>query len=326
MPRYLDFVTLDVFTAEPFTGNQLGVVFLPDDSAQPLTQDQKQQIAREFNYSESIFIHPALDATPNKRRIDIFMTDRELPFAGHPTIGGATWLLHLSPEAIAGKSAAIDTIITKAGEISLSNTPTGVVSAGIPYDAYTHKARFPLSELLRLHPSLASAFPVAEKDFPVFSVVRGMSQIFIEVPDLATLGAIEPASGGEMISRESVSKGGYLDEGWGGEGIVVTYFYVRGVLDETNGKSVIRTRLIAGSLEDAATGSAASALGAYLSLVEPNSQGRSFDYDFVQGVEMGRRSEIGVKVARAEKGEGIDALELKGTAVKICEGKILVKD
>ena len=158
MSRYLGFVTLDVFTAVPFAGNPLAVVFLPDSSSKSISQEQKQAIAREFNLSETIFIHPLGTGSPNKRGIDIFMTDRELPFAGHPTIGAASWLLHLSPEV--GQYPRVDTIVTKAGEITthLSSTLEDVVSASIPYDAHIHKAQFPLSELLRLHPSLAPAF------------------------------------------------------------------------------------------------------------------------------------------------------------------------
>lgn len=90
MSRWVDFVTLDVFTAAPFSGNPLAVVFLPDNVSKPLSQSQKQEIAKEFNYSETIFIHPVAAASPTKRPIDIFMTDQELPFAGHPTVGAAS--------------------------------------------------------------------------------------------------------------------------------------------------------------------------------------------------------------------------------------------
>lgn len=330
MPRYLDYVTLDVFTAVPFAGNQLGVVFLPDSSSAALSQRQKQEIAREFDYSETIFIHPASAHSQNKRRIDIFMTDRELPFAGHPTIGAACWLLHLSPDA--SQPNLVDTLITKAGDImtSLSSISPGSVSASIPYDAHIHNSRYPLSDLLRLHPSLSSVFPATDSHsadgFPVFSVVKGVSQIFIDLPNLDALECLLPAAGGEEVPTKTISQGGFLDEGWGGEGLVVLYFYVRDVQDKPTNMSVIRTRMIAGSLEDAATGSAASALAAYLSLVDPDGRGKSYDYNIVQGVEMGRRSEIGARVVRAKDGHSIVSLELRGTAVKICSGQIIVKE
>jgi PhzF family phenazine biosynthesis protein len=328
MPRYLEYVTLDVFTTDPFAGNPLAVVLIPDDSPE-VSQKQKQEIAREFNYSETIFIHSANTSSPTKRIIDIFMTDRELPFAGHPVIGAASWLLCLSEKET--QKAIVDTIITKAGDIplSLSTTSADVVSAMIPYDVHTHKARFPLSELLRLHPTLSLAFSDSHgqnvKDFPVFSIVKGVSQVFIGLPNMVALESLSYATGGEEISADSATKGGYLDEGWGGDGLVVPYFYVRDVWDEATKKSVIRTRMLYGAFEDAATGSAASALGSYLSLVDAKSLG-SYDYDIVQGVEMGRRSEIGVKVIMAEDRKRIASIVLSGNAVKIAEGKSLVKD
>jgi PhzF family phenazine biosynthesis protein len=329
MPRYLDYVTLDVFTPVPFAGNQLGVVFLPDDPAS-VSQGQKQQIAREFNYSETIFIHPVLADSPNRRRFDIFMTDRELPFAGHPTIGAASWLLCLAPDV--SQSLSIDTLVAKAGDITISllGISDRIVSASIPFDAHLHKARYPLSELLRLYPSLSPAFSTmsssATRDFPVFSIVKGVNQLLIDLPNLEALESLSPAVSGEEVPTKTASQGGYLDENWGGEGIVAVYFYVRDVQDKATNKPVIRTRMIDGALEDAATGSAASGLAAYLSLIEPNSEGKCYDYDIVQGVEMDRRSEIGAKVVRATDGPGIASIVLRGTAVKICAGQILVKE
>jgi PhzF family phenazine biosynthesis protein len=328
MSRWVDFVTLDVFTAAPFSGNPLAVVFLPDNLSKPLSQSQKQEIAKEFNYSETIFIHPVAAASPTKRPIDIFMTDQEPPFVGHPTVGAASWLLCLSPKE--HPYHPVDTIITKAGEIPISRPSTlqDVVSISVPYDAHTHKAQFPLSELLRLHPSLVPAFSETgyrkTKSFPVFSVVKGVSQIFVELPSLSALGSLAPGS--EVVTTKSSSQGGYLDDGWNVDGVLVLYFYVRDVWDDDTKKTVIRTRLIHGSLEDAATGSAASGLAAYLSLVDSTSTSSSYDYDIIQGVEMGRRSEIGAEARLSEDGKSIKSLKLRGSAVKISEGKFLVKE
>ncbi|HSB35959.1 MAG TPA: PhzF family phenazine biosynthesis isomerase, partial [Thermoanaerobaculia bacterium] len=80
----VDFVTLDVFTSRPFTGNQLLVV--PD--ARGLSAREMQAIAREINYSESTFVLPP-DDPRHTRRLRIFSPRTELPFAGHPTIGAA---------------------------------------------------------------------------------------------------------------------------------------------------------------------------------------------------------------------------------------------
>ena len=86
----LDFVTVDVFTQTKYKGNPLAIVNVP--STVTLTQDQKQAIAREFNLSETTFLHEQVDEKLSWK-VDIFMTTSELPFAGHPTIGTACYVL-----------------------------------------------------------------------------------------------------------------------------------------------------------------------------------------------------------------------------------------
>lgn len=83
----LSFVTLDVFTQRRFAGNPLAVVF----DADGLSDQAMQTIAREFNLSETVFVHRAAD--PSRRAdLRIFTPGRELPFAGHPTVGAAVAL------------------------------------------------------------------------------------------------------------------------------------------------------------------------------------------------------------------------------------------
>ena len=77
------FYTCDVFTRDRFGGNPLAV--LPQ--AEGLSSRQMQQIAREFNYSETTFVFPAQEG--NTRKVRIFTPAREVPFAGHPNIGTA---------------------------------------------------------------------------------------------------------------------------------------------------------------------------------------------------------------------------------------------
>jgi trans-2,3-dihydro-3-hydroxyanthranilate isomerase len=80
----LAYEVVDVFTDRPFAGNPLAVVF----GAEALSGDQMQLIAREFNLSETIFILPATKAGATYRA-RIFTPAAELPFAGHPSVGGA---------------------------------------------------------------------------------------------------------------------------------------------------------------------------------------------------------------------------------------------
>jgi predicted PhzF superfamily epimerase YddE/YHI9 len=332
-PQTVAYVTLDVFTKNVFLGNPLGVVFLPTSTT--LTQTQKQLIAKEFNYSETIFVHPVDEQnTPTQRRIDIFTIKRELPFAGHPTIGAASWILNFSPDASAQQ---VNTIITKAGPIPISlKQPAGdEVTALIPHDVKIHQKRFPVEELLRLHSSLEPFFlkgssPTAEAQmgFPVVSIVKGMAQVHVQLPSLEALAAVTTSAGGEAVADADVSQGGYLDDGWGGHGLVLMYFHVRDVVDEVTGKKVIRTRMLLEAEEDPATGSAASGLVAYLTLEEQAAKGaeaaRYHDFHVVQGVEMGRRSDIGLRVALKSDGAGIDSVELSGSSVEVAEGRIRV--
>lgn len=342
MPQYLRFVTLDVFTTEPFSGNPLAVVFLPSDQDIAVTQSQKQIIAREFNYSETIFVHPptsntaaAGSETQKKRTIDIFTTEQELPFAGHPTIGAASWFLRHSPDA--QERRVVDTLLTKSGPIPIASLSlsdggdesTSPVAARIAHNVRIHATPFPLSELLRLHPSMETFLQGEEhkKGFPVVSIVKGMTQIHVPLPSLEALAAVTSSTAGETVPSSSVANGGYLDEGWDGDGFVVIYFYVRDVPDEKTKKQVIRTRMVLGTLEDPATGSAASGLAAYLTQTQSESSPTNrYEYNIVQGVEMGRRSEIGLEVVLApENKKRIETVMLKGSSVKVAEGQILVK-
>src|SRR5712671_4074738 len=81
------FFTLDVFTDKRFAGNPLAVVLEPAG----LDTAAMQTIAREFNLSETVFVHPPADAG-HRAALRIFTPGRELPFAGHPTVGTAVLL------------------------------------------------------------------------------------------------------------------------------------------------------------------------------------------------------------------------------------------
>jgi len=77
------FVIADVFTDVPFGGNQVAVF----TDARGIPEEQLQPLAREINYSETVFVYPA--AGDGHARIRIFMPNIELPFAGHPILGTA---------------------------------------------------------------------------------------------------------------------------------------------------------------------------------------------------------------------------------------------
>src|SRR5215467_958395 len=80
--RY-QYYTCDVFTQTRFGGNPLAV--LP--YAEGLTDEQMQQITREFNYSETTFVFPP--EAGHTKKVRIFTPAQEIPFAGHPNVGTA---------------------------------------------------------------------------------------------------------------------------------------------------------------------------------------------------------------------------------------------
>jgi trans-2,3-dihydro-3-hydroxyanthranilate isomerase len=82
-----EFTLVDVFSDRPFGGNQLAV--FPD--ADGIDDRTMQQLAREFNFSETTFVLPPRDPA-NTCRVRIFTPNQELPFAGHPTVGTAAVL------------------------------------------------------------------------------------------------------------------------------------------------------------------------------------------------------------------------------------------
>jgi trans-2,3-dihydro-3-hydroxyanthranilate isomerase len=83
------FQTLDVFTETALSGNPLAVVL----DAEGLDDAHMQAIAAEFNLSETVFVFEPRNAI-NSARVRIFTPKRELPFAGHPTVGSAALIAH----------------------------------------------------------------------------------------------------------------------------------------------------------------------------------------------------------------------------------------
>ena len=293
----LSFTTLDVFTTLRYAGNPLAVIKVPASEKASLSQIQKLAIAKEFNLSEIVFLHlPAAGASYEEVSIDIFTSNAEIPFAGHPTIGSSHYLLH---------SLGKDTkaVITKAGRIPISVDPlTKHVKAAIPQKFHVHQKTF-TSELN----TLAN---------PLTSIVKGMSFILTVLPDLETLAKAHQNIHGDTYDSSP------LDEDWQ-VGLVCTMYIVSQGADDFGSKRY-RTRMF-GTREDPGTGSASSALGCWLALQEKKEAGKGpFKYVLTQGVEMGKKNDISVEVTRDEAGTGIGEVVLSGPAVEVMEGTLEV--
>ncbi|KAF8962115.1 hypothetical protein BDZ97DRAFT_1826444, partial [Flammula alnicola] len=293
-PR-LSFTTLDVFTSTRFLGNPLAVVRVPKDLQGELSQTQKQTIAREFNLSETVFLHEGSLDEPIK--IDIFTTDAELPFAGHPTVGSGWYLISENP------TRDSVTLRTKAGDIPVSfEHSSGRVSLRVPTDFKVHPpCAHPRVKVLQ--PRLVSSDYVNGIDGAevVASIVKGMTFLLVKLTSEDALARLQP-------SPEPLTVPG-LGE-WGG--FVGLYaFYERE--DE-----VIRTRMFDGTLEDPATGSAASTLGGWLG------KQRGEGAHKIEIYKESRWKEERDRCVRAYwEDREILKIELGGRAVEVMEGSVV---
>ena len=118
------FRQVDVFTTTPYRGNPVAVVHEADG----LDADAMQRFARWTNLSETTFLLPPQDAGADYR-LRIFTPDRELPFAGHPTLGSChAWL-----EA-GGAPREADRVVQEcaAGLVPVRRTAEGLAFAAPP--------------------------------------------------------------------------------------------------------------------------------------------------------------------------------------------------
>lgn len=312
----LQFLTTDVFTTTRYEGNPLAIVRLP--KSQKLSQDQKQRMAKEFNLSETVILHESEESYRKLQwTFDIFVTSREIPFAGHPTIGTICYLgRSLQTSGAGGNLKGV--LNCKAGEIRWTyDTASGRASAEIPHDSHLH------SKSLDARGLLAQGIPAAVVDgfvnsAPIFSIVKGMTCCLIELSSLEALGAVAPGYKPPAPDGQTAE---YL-----ANGLAIYYIYHIGADKTSDGAMKVRTRMVMGNEEDPATGSAASALAIYLSKHHPKLRRpaeKIHKYEFTQGVEMGRKSVIGIEVHLAEGGK-VDKVVLSGSAVEVMEGNISV--
>lgn len=304
----LPYTTLDVFTKTAFKGNPLAVVTIPSSTSIALSQVKKQAIAKEFNLSETVFVHEVDDAKSTERRIDIFTPTQELPFAGHPVIGTAVFL----------QPRGITSLQVKAGPVNVESANDGAVRVAIPYNVRLHENRVP--DLSKTRGDVPQELADAELGAPIFSIVNGMAFALIEVPSLEVLAKAQIGVMDEIPNL--------LDEGWNAGWVSRRYYYVNMGTEEVGGRTVrkLRTRMVRPTMEDPATGSAACCLTSYLSLHVYSEE--KLGFEITQGVEMGRESHIVVEAEVESASDGTRALKslhLGGTAVKVMSGVLHIQ-
>ena len=293
------YYTCDVFTSTRFGGNQLAV--LPE--AQALGGEQMQQIAREFNFSETAFVLPSLEGAT--RRIRIFTPTSEVPFAGHPNIGTAFILATVGVLGSLGSSTTV-TFEQKAGPvpITIRISPGGQIRCEL-------RAPQGLSLGVTFSPRrVATAVYLDAEDMVTTS----------HLPQVASVGL--PFLLAELRDRSALTRAHpnlQAFEGLVAAGLVPPYLHLYVKSDDAFD---IRARMFApfdGFPEDPATGSANGALVALLSHLHSAAEG-DFEWRIAQGVEMGRPS---VLDARTEKREGeVVNVWIGGECVLVSEGWI----
>lgn len=293
MPTY-QFETLDVFTSERFGGNPLAV--FPEASG--LTDRQMQQLATEFNLSETTFVLPP-ERPGHTARVRIFNRSHEMPFAGHPTVGTAF--------VLARRSAA------RHERLQLE-VPAGVVTVRLSYaGADVQGAEIDAPQPLTLGVTLAPAAIAA-------CVGLGTNDVLAAVhpPRLATVGntyviaEMDPARLDAAVPDLACFRR-LLDATPGLDGRFSLYLYAR------TGPATLAARMFAplvGTYEDPATGSAATPLAALLLSL---TGGDRVAFEIHQGVKMGRPSLLRASAWRAE--DGIRA-SVGGACVPVFTGQV----
>jgi trans-2,3-dihydro-3-hydroxyanthranilate isomerase len=287
------FYTLDVFTTTRFQGNPLAVITDGDG----LSNDQMLAIAREMNLSETVFVQKPTDDRA-LARLRIFTTKEELKLAGHPVIG--TWFL----------LAELGVVPAQEGGVHVQQqTGAGVLPVEIRFKdgrpqrvTMTQKeAAFKSSKINKK--KLAAALGLSPKDFdpklePEF-VSTGIFNLMVPLRSRQALGKIQM----NIVELARLV----------GKDCGLAYCFAVG----GNSAAYARGMMPWGLYEDAATGSAAGSLGAYL--VKHGKLGAGHTLHISQGVEMGRPSQIEVEVSQTGKKM---TPRVSGAAVKVFEGTI----
>ena len=300
MSRKTPFTLVDVFTSKKFGGNQLAVFTDPAN----LSAAEMQELAHEMNFSESTFVMPAASAGA-ARRVRIFTPMREIPIAGHPTVG-TTWVLASRGE-IALTSASVDaTLELGIGPVTVTIENTN----GKPdfvWMAIARRVRCEGERRQRIAEALGSPRRLFASDLPIQVVSTGFPFLFVPIHTLEALG--------RCVSNKAPIGALFKTEGL--RPLIYMFVAVQ------SGEFSVRSRMFAphdGIAEDPATGSAAAPFGAYAATYGLIKPAPKISFLIRQGVEMGRPSEIRAEVARKES--GAFALRIGGRCAIIGTGEI----
>ena len=299
-PRAYRFVQVDVFTDRVFGGNPLAV-FL---DGRGLDDAVMQQIAREMNLSESVFLFPP--SRPDCAvALRIFTPARELPFAGHPTVGTA-WVL--AAHGMAPPGAARFALEEKIGPVPVE------LEGSLSRPAFIWMDHGPATfgPALENRDAVARALGLTEADLwpgaPIQSGSTGNAFLFVPLRDRST---VDRAALDARLILEAM-----------GDGPSVGVFVFSPDPDPAAGR--VYARMFAshtsGVPEDPATGSASGPLGAYLVLTGLVRKAPVVEIVSEQGTKMGRQSFLHIRLAM--EGERVTGIRVGGSVVPVLDGEL----
>jgi trans-2,3-dihydro-3-hydroxyanthranilate isomerase len=299
MPRFR-YCTADVFTDQPFGGNQLAV--FPD--AREIPEHRLLDVAREFNYSETTFVYPPADPA-HTRHVRIFTPGGEVPFAGHPTVGTAHVLAAIGEIPLTGDTTRI------VFEEGVGPVPVAIRARdGRPVFAQLSVAKLPeigppppsreeLAAMLSLETE-----DLLDGDWAPQALSCGLPFLFVPLRDRAAVTRARV----RLEPWERSLAGSWAD---------MVFVFAR---EGERPGSDVHGRMFAPGIsvpEDPATGSANAALGGYLAVRDGRKEG-TLRWIVEQGFAMGRPSMLEVE-ADLSTG-GVTAVRVGGASVLVCEG------
>jgi trans-2,3-dihydro-3-hydroxyanthranilate isomerase len=294
--RTYRYYTCDVFTERRFGGNPLAVLI----DARGLDAAEMQLIAREFNFSETTFVLPPGDPR-NAARVRIFTPTRELPFAGHPTVGTAFVLATLGLVPAEVRDIVLEEGV---GPVPVRIDRDGVrvarctlTVAQLPQQGPPAPAREALAAMLSLEPD--DVLEGAE------GWSCGLPFLVVPVNGIAALARCQPD--GAAAAR---ALGNYYTQAF--------YPVAREAADLWRVRSFVPHQAI---VEDPATGSAAAGFAGWLAARAPRAD-TALRFRLNQGIEMGRPSELALEIDRA--GGRVSGVRVGGASVMVSEGTLRV--
>jgi trans-2,3-dihydro-3-hydroxyanthranilate isomerase len=311
LPSY-KFFQLDVFTDHAFGGNPLAV--FPE--AEGITDEQMQQIAREMNLSETVFVLPSENGEAT-RRLRIFTPGSELPFAGHPIVG--TWNC-LAREGVVPIPEGGNGWVHLKHEVGIGILPIDVeFENGEPRRVAMTQGKFEIRGEVddwQDQADIARALGLNREDLdetlPIQAVSTGNIMLLVPIRSLADLGHSRP----NLALLAEVYGGNDV-----GSAATGCYAFTRETIEIGEARAHARFFIGQNIGEDPATGSAAGPLGGYL--VHHDAAGVDpvdgvYKFVIEQGDFINRPSRISLEV-KGKPGK-IEEVRVVGTSVVVASG------